>query len=216
MNHPQYNEQLVVNDIALYELSTPIVNLPQTHIAKIPRKNPLVKTPHYIVGWGITSDASGAASNEQRAGVAPIVDDALCNKLGLGMSSANGQLCAGNGDGVDACVGDSGGGLSFKPKNDTQFVVSGVVSYGPSGCGIPSSVTNRGVYSSVAYFKNWIETQVNGASPLFYYDGTGGSDQTDTTVGGGKNQINGAGTNSLKSIHFLSLTFLVLFFFCMI
>lgn len=105
MNHAQYNEQLVVNDIALYELATPISNLPLAHIAKIPRKNPQLQTPHYIVGWGITSDASGVASNEQRVGVAPLVDDSNCNKLGLGMSSSNGQLCAGNGDGkfLNAC-----------------------------------------------------------------------------------------------------------------
>lgn len=77
-----------------------------------------------------------------------------------------------------------------------------------SGCGVPSSVSNRGVYTSVAYFRNWIETQVNGTSPLYYYDGTGGSD--DSPVTEGKNQINEGSIHHWSWMLMISVLFVLL------
>ena len=69
------------------------------------------------------------------------------------------MLCAGAGDGKDACAGDSGGPLGQWVNG--KFVVGGIVSWGPSICG---RAGNRGVYTKVSAFLPWIQ-QVSGIKP---------------------------------------------------
>ena len=61
-------------------------------------------------------------------------------------------ICAGDPQvgGRDACFGDSGGPLLAQAGG--QGAQAGVVSWG-TGCGLPQTV---GVYTSVAYFEDWI------------------------------------------------------------
>lgn len=87
----------------------------------------------------------------------PIVDKKSCNRayfLSGGISK--GQVCAGYLEGgKDSCQGDSGGPLVCNGS------LSGIVSYG-NGCAAPGF---PGVYSDVAYYKDWIDEQ-NGADIL--------------------------------------------------
>lgn len=60
------------------------------------------------------------------------------------------MICAQQpGGGIDACQGDSGGGLTTPAR-----VLVGVVSFG-IGCGRPS---HSGVYARVGSFRNWINS----------------------------------------------------------
>jgi len=61
------------------------------------------------------------------------------------------QMCAGD-DKADACGGDSGGPLLYL-NSYYNWMVAGIVSFGPSACGkaVP------GVYTKVANYLDWIE-----------------------------------------------------------
>ncbi|XP_028042611.1 phenoloxidase-activating enzyme-like, partial [Bombyx mandarina] len=67
----------------------------------------------------------------------------------------NKQICAGGVPGKDSCKGDSGGPLMY--ENGRQYEVVGVVSFGPTPCGLPDI---PGVYTKVYEYLDWIRSTV--------------------------------------------------------
>jgi secreted trypsin-like serine protease len=89
----------------------------------------------------------------------PIVSQTTCNQQYQGIIDER-QVCAGlPAGGKDSCQGDSGGPL-FE-KVDGQNVQVGIVSFG-NGC---ARANFSGVYTAVASFRDWIQTNTNGAVP---------------------------------------------------
>lgn len=79
----------------------------------------------------------------------PIVDRNECNQDYDGLIEPD-MICAGIPEGgKDSCQGDSGGPVVIDGK------LVGIVSWG-FGCAEPGY---PGVYTNVAYFKNWIDQQ---------------------------------------------------------
>lgn len=65
-------------------------------------------------------------------------------------------MCAGGDKGKDSCRGDSGGPLMTSlsdTKRDVHVYVIGIVSFGPSPCGMPGW---PGIYTNVAKYSQWI------------------------------------------------------------
>ncbi|XP_065336337.1 kallikrein-8-like [Cloeon dipterum] len=80
-----------------------------------------------------------------------IVSKDKCNELYMAkfhVTIFKNNICAG-GEGKDTCNGDSGGPLV------KDGVLHGVVSWGPSECGLMP-----GVYTEVASFANWINSVI--------------------------------------------------------
>lgn len=122
----------------------------------------------FISGWGalrvspkkslfrlnndytIVKPQEGGSAPTQLYGVEiPIVDRKECNQDYDGLIEAD-MICAGIPEGgKDSCQGDSGGPVVIDGK------LVGVVSWG-FGCAEPGY---PGVYTNVAYFKNWIDQQ---------------------------------------------------------
>ena len=196
--HELYDSQNVVNDLAVYELEKPVSVTLKNGMGSLPATNPPTGTSTFVIGWGLISDADGQAVNELRKGLVPITAESNCNALGMGMDSTKGQLCAGSGNGIDACSGDSGGPLAYQTNNGT-WVVAGLVSYGPSGCGVASSRSNRGVYTSVAFFKNWILSKTNSSLAV-----------VDTGGGGGIKDQNNGGSIAVLSFSLIFIVILVM------
>ena len=91
----------------------------------------------------------------------PIIPNSVCNSHSdykrFGLKLSDGQLCAGNlTGGMDACQGDSGGPLAC------DAVLIGVVSFGYR-CGEPKF---PGIYSRVAYFIDWIKSNMGDSSKI--------------------------------------------------
>lgn len=72
----------------------------------------------------------------------------------------NKQLCAGGVSGQDSCRGDSGGPLMVFDKSNPRapfWFLSGVVSFGPSPCGLAGW---PGVYTRIGAYMDWINQNV--------------------------------------------------------
>lgn len=78
----------------------------------------------------------------------PLANKSQC----LGSPNRN-QICAGEIDGRDTCVGDSGGPLMLEHQVKSNYLIFliGIVSYGPSLCGSAPSV-----YTYVPNYVRWI------------------------------------------------------------
>jgi MYXO-CTERM domain-containing protein len=157
--HEAYDADTHQNDIALIHLSKKSTHAP-VRLATPDDWAALnsANTNVTVVGWGTTQEG-GSMSDALRQVTVPVVPTTQCNSE-YGNIITDSQICAGlqNG-GKDACQGDSGGPL-FANQNGQRLQV-GIVSFG-QGC---AQANFAGVYTSVASFRDWIDTKTNGAVP---------------------------------------------------
>ena len=161
--HPNYNPVTSDNDIALLQLSAPVV--PGNAVSTVP----LVTSPAnddlvaagtlaLVSGWGATTDGGEIATVLQKVQI-PLVDNSSCNAAYGGGITEN-MLCAGLEEGgKDSCQGDSGGPLVVPDGNSWRL--AGVVSFG-SGCAQPGLY---GVYARVSRYVDWIQTALGETPP---------------------------------------------------
>ncbi|XP_058812104.1 CLIP domain-containing serine protease B15-like [Topomyia yanbarensis] len=114
-----------------------------------------------IVGFGATGTLSfSEILNEAQL---PVVDNQVCidsNREVFGLSLTSNMYCAGRRDGVNACNGDSGGGMFFLFGD--RWFVRGIISFSPT-------IENSGrcdpfeyvVFTDVARYVDWIAQQLN-------------------------------------------------------
>lgn len=156
--HPMYTRTKLQNDIALIRLDNDIdfrpanarpICLPLSPATKITQKKVTV------TGWGITENRT--ASNvllQVRLSIVPNEECAATYKNFAQVEYK--QMCAGGKNGMDSCLGDSGGPLqsvTLYNEKDARFVQFGIVSFGLKICGTEGY---PGVYTRVAYFTDWI------------------------------------------------------------
>ncbi|XP_058977463.1 trypsin eta [Musca domestica] len=118
-----------------------------------------------VTGWGETED--GYSSDLLMTVDVPYIPPDVCRTETAYMQLIKpGMMCAGYLEGErDACQGDSGGPLVCKN------VQAGITSWG-SGCAQP---LKPGVYTDVAFYKDWILQKVaenNGTLPKFSSNGS--------------------------------------------
>lgn len=108
-----------------------------------------------VAGWGKTETKS--ESKVKLKVQVPVKSKKECAPVysTRRVSLGNGQLCAGGVQGKDSCRGDSGGPLMavFYNSNLYSWYVTGVVSFGPSPCGVEGW---PGVYTKVVEYVPWI------------------------------------------------------------
>jgi secreted trypsin-like serine protease len=158
--HPQYNENSLQNDIAVITLpavsNKPALALPQSDLFKYLAENTSTKNVQ-VVGHGDTISDTNSSTFAASATLLDVdltprtAQECLNSNIGGGFDAAT-MVCAGD-PGFDSCQGDSGGPL-IDPTTDTLL---GVVSWGPTQCGI-NSTNAYGAYTNVFSFVEWIET----------------------------------------------------------
>jgi hypothetical protein len=109
----------------------------------------------WVVGWGSTDPAGNDRTNVLHEVLLPVLD-ADCDEVDRGCNpevSPGGELIAG-GDGLDSCVGDSGGPLFVLGSNGRPYL-AGIT----SRAAVPASVPcgDGGIYVRVDAVADWVE-----------------------------------------------------------
>lgn len=156
--HPEYDATSVINDIALFELATPVNTIEPISLNR--QNNLTTGQTSYVAGWGNMSTTGEEYPTDLMEVMLPIADFESCSQA-YGGSLTSMQFCAGYMEGgKDSCQGDSGGPLITQENG--AWVLSGVVSYGDAcaAAGYP------GVYTKISSYISWIEgyTTLNSSS----------------------------------------------------
>lgn len=151
--HPNYSPTTFDNDIALLKLPLPIKPSTGAAALTLPLLDPSDFSTLTVTGWGRTS-ASGSntlPSILQKASV-KVMPRAECAIYWQATNSVTARMICAHNEKQSACAGDTGGPVV------NNGVLVGLVSWGPSTC-VHDMYPN--VYTSVASFRTWIESQIN-------------------------------------------------------
>ncbi|XP_041658512.1 uncharacterized protein prss56 [Cheilinus undulatus] len=155
--HPKFNPKTFNNDIALVELTTPVVLSEHVTPVCLPSSmDPPTGSPCLVAGWGSLYEDGPSADVVMEAKV-PLLPQSTC-KSALGKELVtNTMLCAGYlAGGIDSCQGDSGGPLIYQDRISGRFQLYGITSWG-DGCGEKGK---PGVYTRVSAFSDWIQAEI--------------------------------------------------------
>ncbi|XP_077959764.1 chymotrypsin-like protease CTRL-1 [Gasterosteus aculeatus] len=179
--HPDFNNTLFNNDIALLKLQSPVQfndfirpvclasNVSQFHTS----------TPCWATGWGnLRSNLSLPASQPLQEVPVPVVGENQCAcgyRLEADANITNEMICAGE-ENRGTCQGDSGGPLQCKQASN--WIQAGITSFGVpcARAGFPE------VYARVSQFQTWITEQVAGATVSFVTFRSNGTDADNSFV----------------------------------
>ncbi|CAL8312552.1 unnamed protein product [Gadus morhua 'NCC'] len=157
ISHPKFNPKTFNNDIALVELTSPVVLSDRVTPVCLPSDvDPPTGSPCLVAGWGSLFEDGPSADVVMEAKV-PLLPQSTCkNALGKELVT-NTMLCAGYlSGGVDSCQGDSGGPLIYQDRVSGRFQLYGITSWG-DGCGEKGK---PGVYTRVSAFSDWIQAEI--------------------------------------------------------
>ncbi|KAJ8389569.1 hypothetical protein AAFF_G00118060 [Aldrovandia affinis] len=161
ITHPKFNPKTFNNDIALVELTSPVVLSDRVTPVCLPSgQEPPVGTPCLVAGWGSMYEDGPPADTVMEARV-PLLPQNTC-KSALGKELVtNTMFCAGYlSGGIDSCQGDSGGPLIYQDRVSGRFQLYGITSWG-DGCGEKGK---PGVYTRVTAFSDWILAEMQKSS----------------------------------------------------
>jgi len=172
--YPGWTPRLFRGDIALVQTSAPISFGPTQQPISLPLdlnpvEWPIAGTPASVSGWGGLSSSGPSSDSLQRGNVQIETGPGVtrCGRYPFDID-AFAQMCAGlPAGGVDACQGDSGGGLVVAVGG--RPTLAGLVSAGAQ-CGSPSF---PGIYTRVLSYLPWIQEVFSSAgSPPSQPDGS--------------------------------------------
>ncbi|XP_047464254.1 mast cell tryptase [Mugil cephalus] len=173
--HPNYNNTLYNNDIALMRLSAPVTfnNFIRPVCLASNSSQFYNSTLCWATGWGrLGKDVSLPASQPLQEVEVPVIGNRQCS-CNYNNSDANitdNMICAGR-ENKGACQGDSGGPLQC--KQDSVWIQAGITSFG-----VPCALAGfPEVYARVSQYQTWITEQVAGANVGFIAFRSSGTDQ---------------------------------------
>ncbi|XP_062396187.1 chymotrypsin-like elastase family member 2A [Sardina pilchardus] len=152
--HPEYNDHLTRNDIALLWLDHTIELSDTVQPACLPPSGLIL--PHqascYVTGWGRLS-TNGDGSDTLQQALLPVVEYDICKHPDWWSFLLTDKMVCAGGDGtVGSCMGDSGGPLNCQ-NSDGIWEVHGIVSFGAPSC---NQVQRPSVFTRVSAYVSWI------------------------------------------------------------
>ncbi|KAM7381654.1 hypothetical protein PAMA_012480 [Pampus argenteus] len=173
--HPNYNNTLYNNDVALMKLSSPVnftdyirpiclaSNSSQFHNS----------TSCWATGWGKLSKDDLLIPNTLQEVQIPVIGNKQCSCNYVPVPSAkitNNMICAGQ-ENKGVCRGDSGGPLQC--KQGSVWIQAGITSFG-----VPCALADYPeVYARVSEYQTWVTEQVAGSKVNFVTFNSSGTDQ---------------------------------------
>nr|XP_060511851.1 transmembrane protease serine 11A-like [Panthera onca] len=155
--HERYHSPAREYDIAVVQFSPKVTFTNDIRRVCLPEASASFQpnSTVYITGFGALF-YGGESQNNLREARLKIISDDVCKQPHIyGHDIKFGMFCAGYLEGIyDACRGDSGGPLVIKDFKDTWYLI-GIVSWGDN-CG---QKNKPGVYTEVAYYRNWITSK---------------------------------------------------------
>nr|XP_046270392.1 prostasin-like [Scatophagus argus] len=170
--HPFYDSKTFNNDIALMQLSSPVVfsdYIRPVCLAAVGSEYN-AGTTCWITGWGdIKADTPLPFPGKLQEVEVSVVSHSECNSV-YGLITCN-MICVGStkgGEGI--CQGDAGAPLMR--KYDHKWVQAGVAIFGSiKGCGLPNIPEG---FARVSEYQSWIESQITTDHPGFIWAGAVG------------------------------------------
>lgn len=162
--HPQYNDDSLINDVALLFLNSSFDLAPHINTVCLPPAGYNFDFSKCVAsGWGKEKYENRPFENILKKIELPVVPNYVCRDnlrkthLGAYFQLHKSFLCAGGEVGIDTCVGDGGSPLACPIDNEEdRFFIAGIVAWGIR-CGqkdIP------GVYVNVSQFRKWIDDEL--------------------------------------------------------
>lgn len=159
--HPGYDDDTLLNDIAILVLPSPLVFSRYVGSACLPANADLTLQDRtgVVAGWGYTSEGGRKRPQPVMLYVTQVIQrQRYCERVLADYSyNPDSTFCAYK-RGYDACQGDSGGGF-VSPLNGRWFLL-GIISFG-IGCGKPGV---PGVYTDIRRYLPWIAQKVKETS----------------------------------------------------
>ncbi|XP_076366524.1 trypsin-1-like isoform X1 [Tachypleus tridentatus] len=155
-----YNAATYQNDIALLELSQPVIFRKHIIPVCLPEKEEIMKGTATVTGWGRKSHGEQKVPSLLQKVNVEIIEGDTCQEwyksVGRQEKIYNTMICAGYKEGGrDSCQGDSGGPMTLKKDGKTKLI--GLVSWGV-GCARPKL---PGVYTKISSYIDWINIYVH-------------------------------------------------------
>ncbi|XP_014870612.1 testisin-like [Poecilia latipinna] len=172
--HPNYNNSLFNNDLALMKLSSSVsfTNFIRPICLASNLSQFFNATSCWITGWGrlLSNVSLPSTSNLQEVEV-PVIgnNECACSYTATDATITGKMMCAGQ-ENKGACQGDSGGPLQC--KQGSRWIQAGITSYG-----IPCATADfPEVYARVSEFQAWITDQIAGTTAGFVTFSSNGTD----------------------------------------
>ncbi|MUK28545.1 trypsin-like serine protease [Aliivibrio fischeri] len=176
-----YDDDSLLNDVAVLKLSRPLTNYTSGHVAELgdlaEQGYRTADTDFTIVGYGRLGSNQANSNVDFLSATVKYVDPATCD-IWSNFTTSNKQVCTtgsslGNGLVTATCQGDSGGPLVW--DNNGVKTQIGIVSFGPGVCG-DEALAAQSVFTDVSQYKSWIRQAQNGEiAPTITASSGGGS-----------------------------------------
>ncbi|XP_041671869.1 testisin-like [Cheilinus undulatus] len=179
--HPDYNNTMFNNDIALMKLSSPVSFTDFIRPICLASDSSQFNNATFCwaTGWGrLGADQPNQAFDSLQEVQIPVIGNKQCTCSYIEIPDAKlteKMICAGEG-GKGACQGDSGGPLQC--KQNSRWIQAGITSFGLP-CARPGFPE---VYARVSEFQTWILAQVAGANVDFVVFTSNGTDPDSSFV----------------------------------
>ncbi|XP_071082725.1 chymotrypsin-like protease CTRL-1 [Haliotis cracherodii] len=154
--HPRYNDNTLVNDIAILTLKTPITGIKNAEPVCLPVNGQcgnLSNRNCVVAGWGAISQQGGSNTYPSSPfdATVQVYDGTACPLQAASPSDKKTQICAVGAS--DTCEGDSGGPLVCKFGG--RWVQCGITSYGTRLC---NTKNTQAIYTKVPAYNRWIQS----------------------------------------------------------
>lgn len=163
--HPNYNNTLFNNDIALMKLNAQVTftNFIRPICLASNASQFFNDTSCWITGWGkVTSNQSLPATSKLQEVQVPVIgnNQCGCSYIPTDATITSKMICAGQ-ENKGACQGDSGGPLQC--NQNSRWIQAGITSFG-----IPCATAGfPEVYARVSEFQAWITEQISETTANF-------------------------------------------------